>query len=189
METEYEAKFLNVDKDEVRTRLRRAGAVLARPEFLQRRKVLDLPTSTREKGLWLRVRDEGDKITMSWKSQQGTAIHDQKEISVTVDDFDNAVALLEKIGCPVESYQETRRELWLLGDIEITIDSWPFVETFVEVEGKSEQAVRDASIQLGFDWSKALFEGVIWIYRQKFGQHVNIRRMPRLTFDMPNPFA
>lgn len=33
MQIEYEAKFLDIDKDEVRERLRKAGAELVRPEY------------------------------------------------------------------------------------------------------------------------------------------------------------
>lgn len=189
MEIEYEAKFLNIDKDEVRARLKKADAKLQRPEFLQRRWVLDLPSETRTKGVWLRVRDEGDKITMSWKSQTGTAIDDQKELTVVVDDFDKAVQFLELLGCPPESYQETLRELWILDDAEITIDTWPFMEPFVEVEAKSETLVKKACEKVGFSWKDAFFSGVNHVYQRKYGERVHIRTMPKLTFDMANPFV
>lgn len=35
MEIEYEATFINVDKDEMHQRLKDAGAILVRPEYLQ----------------------------------------------------------------------------------------------------------------------------------------------------------
>lgn len=44
MDIEYEATFENVDKDEMRTRLEKAGATLCRPEFLQKRVVFNLPS-------------------------------------------------------------------------------------------------------------------------------------------------
>jgi hypothetical protein len=37
MNIEYEATFLNADKDEMRERLRHSGTVLIRPEFLMKR--------------------------------------------------------------------------------------------------------------------------------------------------------
>jgi adenylate cyclase, class 2 len=189
METEYEAKFLDVDKAEVRARLKAKGAILKRPEFLQRRWVLDMPIGLEAKNTWLRVRDEGDKITMTWKSQQGGKIDDQKELELQVDNFDNAVEFLEKLGCPPESYQETKRELWNFNNAKITIDTWPFVEPFVEVEGDSEEVVREAAISLGFDWQKAWFDSVSAVYRLKHGAHIHIRKMPQLTFSMDNPFT
>jgi hypothetical protein len=39
MNIEYEATFYPIDKDEMRGRLKKAGAKLIRPEFLQKRDV------------------------------------------------------------------------------------------------------------------------------------------------------
>jgi len=35
---------------------------------------------------------------------------------------------------PIASYQETRREKWMLDDAEVTIDTWPWIPTFIEIE-------------------------------------------------------
>ena len=61
MHIEYEATFTNVDKDEMRGKLRRAGAELIRPEYLQKRIPFHLPKEKRRDDAWLRVRDEGDR--------------------------------------------------------------------------------------------------------------------------------
>lgn len=188
MFTEYEAKFLDIEPDTVRDMLNAAGGTLVRPDFLQKRWIIEVPEGQDRDNVWLRVRDEGDKITMTWKSHKGEAIADQKELSITVDDFDGAVELLQKIGCVPESYQETRRELWKLDDVEITIDTWPVYGSFVEVEGSSEESVRNASEKIGFDWSKALFCTINQLFQRKFGEHAKVSKVPRLTFDMPNPF-
>jgi adenylate cyclase, class 2 len=189
METEYEAKFLDVDKDEVRGRLTAAGATLIRPEFLQKRWVFELPGEKRSRNTFMRVRDEGGTITMTWKEFAGTEIDNPKEIEIIVDSFDNAVEILTQIGCTPSSFQESYRELWHFGDAKITIDTWPFYPPFAEVEGTSEDIVREASTSTGFDWSAALFCGVSKLFKTKYGEHVNIRDMPKLTFDMPNPFS
>jgi adenylate cyclase, class 2 len=189
METEYEAKFLNVDKDEVRARLKAAGATLERPEFPQRRWVFDLPAGRNSKHSFVRVRDEGGIMTLTLKKFAGTDVDHPQESETVVADFDAAVEIVTEIGCVKRSYQENNRELWTLGDVKITIDSWPFYEPFVEVEATSEEAVREASIKVGFDWSKALFCGVSKLFKMKYGDAWNIREMPKLTFDMPNPFV
>ena len=189
METEYEAKFLDVDKDEVRDRLKAAGATLERPEFAQRRWVFDLPKELHSRHVFARVRDEGGIVTVTWKEFAGTEIDHPKEIEIVADNFDNAVALVTALGCKPASYQENRRELWHLGDAKITIDSWPFFEPYVEIEDKSEDAVREASVKAGFDWAQALFCGVSKLFQKKYGEHVHIREMPKLTFDMSNPFV
>ena len=191
MEIEYEATFTNVDKDDVRSRLKNAGATLVRPEFLQKRIPFHLPKEKRSEDAWLRVRDEGDKITLSLKIVDGDKIEDQKELCLDVSSFDDAVALLESIGCEPKAYQETKRELWKLNDVDITIDEWPFLEPFVEVEGQSEQEVKNVSEKIGFSYTEALFCAVGKLYVMKYGvplEHINGGKVNRLTFDMPNPF-
>lgn len=189
MDIEYEATFLDVNKDEVRSRLKKAGAELIRPEYLQRRVPFHLPKEKRSKHAWLRVRDEGDKITLSLKVVDGDKIESQKEICVKVSDFDETVKLLESIGCERKSYQETKRELWILDGVEITIDEWPFLEPFVEVEGKSEKKVKEISEKIGFDYSKALFCAVGKLYQMKYGIHSDqINTAEKIVFGMENPF-
>lgn len=111
MEIEYEAKFLNIVKDEIRDVLKKSGATLVRPEYQQKKFNFRLPKEKRSDNAWVRVRDEGDKITLSLKVISGEAIADQKEISLTIDNFDDAGSLLEKIGCERKAYQESKREL------------------------------------------------------------------------------
>ena len=163
MEIEYEATFANIDKDEVREMLRKARATLIRPEFLQKRIPFYLPGEQRA-GRFVRVRDEVDKITMSFKSFDGDKIEDQSELCLEVDNFDKAVELLELIGCRKKSYQESKREIWKLDNVEIMIDEWPFLEPFVEVEGKNEEEVRRVSEKIGFDYSRALFSAAAVLY-------------------------
>ena len=194
MQTEYEATFINIDKDEVREKLKKVGAVLIKPEVLMTRYTFNLPEGFEQKDRFLRVRDEGDKITLSFKIiNEGGAkdIDNQKEICLNIDNFDNAVELLRMIKCPTKSFQESKREIWKIGETEICIDEWPFLEPFVEVEGPSEQEVKEVSEKLGFDYSQALFCAVGLIYAKKYGvdeKFIN-NCMPKITFDMENPFV
>jgi len=189
MYIEYEATFLNVDKDKIRETLRDKKAKLVKPEFLQKRVVFNLPGKSGT-GSWLRVRDEGDKITMSFKSVDGDKIENQKEINLVIDIFEKGVEFLETIGCEKKSYQETKREIWQLNNVEICIDEWPFLEPFVEIEGKSEKEVKDVSERLGFDYSQAWFCAVGLIYSKKYNIPVEVidNEVPRIVFNMENPF-
>jgi len=80
MQIEYEATFPNINKNKVRQKLKQAGAKLVRPEFLQKRVTFNLPKGYSKNHSWLRVRDEGDKVTMSYKLIDGDKIENQKEI-------------------------------------------------------------------------------------------------------------
>jgi len=193
MQTEYEATFVNINRDVIREKLKQVGAVLVKPEVLMRRYTFNLPRGHEHKDKFLRVRDEGDRITLSFKIvPEGGAknIDEQKEICFNVDNFDKAVDFLRTIGCQEKAYQETKRELWKIGDTEIVIDEWPFLEPLVEIEGQSEAIVKEVSAKLGFDYTKALFCAAGAIYAQKYGLDENFinNHIPKNTFDMENPF-
>lgn len=190
MNIEYEATFINIDKDEMRGRLKAAGAELIKPEFLMKRVVFELPVGHEIPGAWLRVRDEGDKITMSLKVVDGDKIENQKEIQLKIDNFEEGIALLEATGARQKAFQESRRELWTLDGAEITIDEWPFLEPYVEVEGQSEEIVKAVSAKLGLDYSEALFCAADTLYNKKYGVPNDIinHETPLITFAGPNPF-
>lgn len=190
MKIEYEAKFLNIDKDEIRRKLKDIGADLIKPEFLQKRFNFHLPGNLRDDKSWLRVRNEGDKITLSLKKDEGNEIHHQKELQLEIDDFETAVNLLKEIGCGIRMYQETKRELWKFEDVEVAIDEWPYLEPFIEIESDSEERVKKLSQMLGMDYGEAVFGAVGKVYKMKYGMGPSIfeKEDMRLTFEDKNPY-
>jgi len=192
MDVEYEATFTKIDKKETREKLKRAGAKLIRPEFLQTRSVFTLPKGHEIEGGWIRVRDEGDKITMALKICAKTEkIEDQKELEFKVSDFLKAEHFLQKIGCEKKAFQESKREIWRFDDVEICLDEWPFLEPFVEIEADSEKKVKRAAQKLGFDYAKAKFCSADYLIKEKYNIPLDMinNQTPRITFDMKNPFV
>ena len=104
IQIEHEATFTNIEKDKMRKHLKDVGAILIRPKFLQKRVVFNFPKGHEVQGGWARVRDEGDKTTMSIKIVDGENITDQKEICITIDDFKQGVLLLKTMGCEEKAY-------------------------------------------------------------------------------------
>lgn len=169
METEIEAKFPDIDVSLIRAGLKNIGAVREHPEVLMRRKNFDYPDWRLEKiGGWVRVRDEVDKITLSYKQLNDRTLHGTKEVSVEVSDFEETCKFLGAIGMEVKSYQETKREKWRMGDVEIDIDTWPWVPTFLEVETPTEEKLRKAVEKLGLDWKEAMHGSVENIYQKYY---------------------
>ncbi|MCL5011118.1 MAG: hypothetical protein M1127_02825 [Patescibacteria group bacterium] len=128
MQTEYEATFINIDKDKVKEKLKQIGAVLVKPEVLMKRYTFNLFEGQDKQCAWARVRDEGDKITMSFKIVNDGGIgriDEQKEICLKIDDFNNGVEFLKALGCQEKAYQESKREIWQISETEICIDEKP----------------------------------------------------------------
>ncbi len=185
MDIEFEATFTGVDKESMRATLTKTGAILVKKEALMRRTVFHPPIDV--PGGWMRVRDEGDVITMSLKVVNGTAIEDQKEAMVTVNDFDAAVNFLEAIGAKQKAYQETLREVWTLNGADVTIDTWPGLRPFVEIEAANEGIVRTVSECLGFQYADAKFCEVSTVYFEELGIPKDIMKdhTPLITFEHP----
>lgn len=112
MQQEIECKFLNVDHDNLRIKLKELSAVLEHPMRLMRRVMLDHVDGRYQKDAnkseRLRIRDEGDKVVVSYKSKNKTNyVH---EVEASVGSFDDTLKLFEVIGFEVYSYQESKRE-------------------------------------------------------------------------------
>lgn len=78
----------------------------------------------------------------------------------------------------------------MLDGVDVTIDTWPFLEPFVEVEGSSEASVKTVAEQLGFVWSEARFCAVDVLYSEKYlisTERIN-NQTPKILFEMENPF-
>ncbi len=166
MTTEIEAKWLDVNHSELRTTLKKAGAKLIHAERMMVRKNFDFPDNRLDKvNGWVRVRSEGDKVTLSYKQLYNRTLVGTKEVSVEVSDFDDTCSFLESVGLQSKSYQETKRESWKIGAVEVELDTWPWIPSFVEIEAPDEAALRDVAEQLGLDYKNALHGSVEVAYQ------------------------
>lgn len=189
MKIEYEAKFVNINTLEIRQKLQCLGGLLEKPERLMRRVTIDSPEMKQNKG-YLRVRDEGDCVTMTYKQFDKLSVDGAKEHEVNVDNFEETIAILEATGLPYTSFQESKRETWRLGDAEIVIDEWPWLAPYIEIEANDERVVRETAEALGLSWGDAIFGDVMAAYRAQY-PHLTpfdtIASIRNVTFDSPLP--
>ncbi len=170
MQTEIEAKFIDIDINEMRQRLERVGAVLEQPMRDMRRALIEEPQHAAEHS-FIRIRDEGDQVTLTYKrhaENDAARIDSAREIETTVGDFDATIAIFEASGWHFKTYQESRRETWKLGDVEIVIDEWPWIQPYIEIEAQSSDEVQNVAELLGFSWDDAVFGTVDVIYNRDF---------------------
>ncbi len=186
MKNEIEATFLAVNKDYVRTKLKKAGFTLKTSEYLMRRKNFDFSRIAPGRNKWGRVRQESDKVTMTVKEVRGSGINDTYEVELIVNDFDTAASFFEACDIPAKAYQENMREVWVHDGVEVTIDTWPGLNPFVEIEGVNEKIVREVSNELAFDFEKAVFGSIDLVYEKEMGIPAEtIIRLPEITFANP----
>ena len=148
---EIEVKFLNVDPASIENKLMAIGAERMF-EKLYRRRIFDYPDlRLHKKGAWIRLRDEGEKITLTYKERIGMKTFDGKtnddsmeEIEVNVNNFDKTAELLNKAGFIEKFYQENKRIRYQLNDIEFDIDFWPQLDPYLEIEAPSWERIDEA---------------------------------------------
>lgn len=194
MKQEIEVKFLDVDFDDVRANLKKLGAVCEQPMRVMQRVIMDTPDyALRQKGGYIRIRNEGNKTTLTYKQfdkNKDLHIASASEIEVVIDDMESTVQLFEQVGFIIRSRQETKRETWKLDDVEIVLDEWPWLKPYIEIEAELEDEVKKVAGGLGFDWSKAVFGDVMVAYRVQYPHlqpHQTVGRVARVAFDQPMP--
>ncbi len=162
MQEEVEAKFLKTDHAVERAKLRELGADLEQPMRLMRRTLFDYPDNRLAKAhSRLRVRDEGDKVTVTYKSRSSGSRYDQ-ETETTLGSYDTMVELLKAIGLVVYTFQESKRETWHCQGAEVVLDEWPWLSPYIEIEGPDEETIKACAEALGHKWEDAKFGDVMW---------------------------
>ena len=186
MNNEIEAQFLDIDKDAMRKRLKEVGAELVKPEVLMKRTVFDTGPHS-----FVRVRDEGGgKIVMTYKNiSDDDSILGTKEVNAVIDNYESGVLLLKGCGLKPKAEQESYRETWTLGPVEICIDTWPWIPTFMEIEGPSEESVWETAEKLGLKKADAKFGSVDTTYQHYYGIDTDTvnQHTPKILFEMEPP--
>lgn len=190
--TEYECKFYPVNKEEYRKKLESLGAVLTIPERKMIRTIADsILNPMLTKNNYIRVRQEGNLIRLSYKTtaDQTGNLTDQKEIDVEVSDFDKTVKIFESLGLKFGYIQETLREEWEYKGAQITIDTWPGLDTYSEIETTSEEKVKEIAADFGFDWNKKIITAAAEIYSRVYKIEIDevLEKIKNITFEN-NPF-
>ena len=194
MKTEIEVKFANVNIEKIRAALKAADAVCEQPMRLMKRALIEEPHHQAEHA-FIRIRDEGNKITLTFKRRADAAaskIDSVKELEVEVSDFDKTVELFKEAGWKYKTFQESKRETWKLDNTEVVIDEWPWLKPYIEIEVETEHAIKAVAAKLGLDWNDVLFGHIDALYEQEYEFQRGIRGvidLPEVRFSDPLPKA
>ena len=191
MQDEIEAKFIQCNHDSVRQLLTRIGAECHSPMRLMTRAILDYPDGRLAKiHAYIRVRDEGDKISVTYKQDAEKTFGSAKEIETTVGSLDTMVQMFEALGLVVQSRQESKRETWKIDDVEVVLDEWPWLDPYIEIEGPTKEHVMDVAKKLGFTWRDAVFGSVTAVYKLQYPdieREGKISTIENVAFNLPAP--
>jgi adenylate cyclase class 2 len=182
METkEIEVRFLEIDKEDLLGKLKALGAKDLGEAHLNEIIFTDPEHKMVADRQFIRLRTARDKTTLTYKHHKERTIDGAVEIEFEVDDAKSAEAFLEKLGFPAERHQEKKRHTLTLNGVTVDIDTWPRIPTYVELEGPSEQALKDTALKIGFDWKDAVFDDARAIIEEHY--HIPVRTFRWFTFE------
>lgn len=180
MHTEYEARVLEINKEKIIKKLEKLGAEKV-ADFDYKRRIYNFNPATDHK--WIRLRTDGKKTTLTIKKLESMEIDGTKEMEIEVSNFEETDNMLNELGYKSHTYQENKRTRYILNDVEIDIDSWPYIPTYLEIEGKDEKAVRDMIKLLEVDETKVTTIDVQGVFKEFY--NIEISNVPVVKFDVP----
>lgn len=134
---EIEARFLEVDIDDIRKKLRALKAKKVHPMMVYRRYIFNLQ-NPQEKG-YARVRQEAGGVTMTIKKYGPNKYASEFEVALDNTTLEEARDFMLGAGFTQKAYHETLREKYKLPSVnEIVIDVIPGLPPYVEIEAMSE---------------------------------------------------
>ena len=175
---EYEVRVLEIDVKKMQKKLKELNAELVEDVF-QRRYLYDFKPVNPDK--WIRLRTNGNTTTLTIKDVQSSKIDGTKEMEIVVDDFDTTNEILNELGYKPRGIQENKRIKYNLNGVEVDIDTWPRIPTYLEVEGKNEEEVYKTLELLGIPKEKATALNTQTIYEEIYG--IDLTNEPLLSFD------
>jgi len=185
MKTEYEVVFTNIDREKIISKIKNLGWICIKENTLMKRIIFETPNNKRWS--YLRVRDEWDKITCTYKEENLLIndINSIKELETVVKDFDIMVNIFRKLWLIEKSYQETYREVWKINnEIEIMIDLWPWLNPYIEIEWENEELVKKYSNLLWFDYNNGIFWTSFQVYEKELWlDYEFINNLKEITFE------
>lgn len=177
MHTEIEERVLEINIEEVTKKLDKLKAVKI-GKWNQKRYVYDFnPIRENE---WIRLRNTGEQITLTYKNVKKNSIDGTKELEIEVSDFEETNQLLKILGYIPKAYQENMRIRYMLNDVEIDIDTWPLIPTYMEIEGKTIEEVKQIEKLLGVEEKKITNLNCQDIYKKIY--KIDIDKIKELKF-------
>lgn len=174
---EYEVRIVKIDVNELKKKLMELGAI-KEGEYNYKRYIYYPDSNANNK--WMRLRTDGKNTTLTIKECTEKTISGTKELEIGVSNLEDTKLLLKQLGYESSKYMENKRERYILENVEIDFDTWPMIETFLEIEANSEEEVLNAVKKLGFKNEDITIDDVYVIYEEIY--KIDARNMKELKF-------
>lgn len=171
MAHEIETKVLDIDSAEIQKKLAELGA----EKISETRLSVDWYGSEVAKGQepwFLRIRSNSEGVhQVTWKAKsdiQGTT-RKHKEINFNIGEPEQLADLFEELGYRKYAHQEKDRTTYSLKEWTFDIDQYPGMPALIEIEGNSEEHVKEAIQMLDLESHKTWANGERILIEEVYG--------------------
>jgi adenylate cyclase class 2 len=190
MEIEFEGRILDINPEELIAKIKAVGGKLKKELTLYRRSVFGLCDIKRG---FVRVRDEGDKVTMTAKIYKDPKFPQEYELQLK-DNFENGQAFLEALNLNKKAYHETMREKWSIPKpgknkhghelCEVAIDYIPGLPVYAELECKTKEDLHKTAKLLNVKVADLMYGGYgkVFVHYYDMAENEINNVIPSLTF-------
>jgi len=157
MSREYEYQFIDIDLQKIRKLIRDNGGKQIYGKTLMSIIVYNHPNKTLQSDSYIRVRNEGNKITFTVKTKLKDKFPIEHEVEMSNDpkNIEEMDHMLNFLGCTLKYKVEKLREKWIIADAkEIVFDSYPALPTYMEIEAETEEKLNKVTKLLNLDPNK-----------------------------------
>ncbi|MDO8529949.1 MAG: CYTH domain-containing protein [bacterium] len=172
MAHEIETKVLDIDKNKIIEKLISLGA----DKKQETRLFVDWYQTKGEKegsaNWFLRIRSNSQgKHEVTWKGDPQTIgiAKVRREINFLVEEPEKVADLFKELGLEKYGHQEKDRATFTFKDWQFDIDQYPGMPPYLEIEGKSEEHLKEGMKLLGLESNRTYNKGERTLIQEVFG--------------------
>ncbi len=172
MANEIETKVLDIEAGDLINKLNSLGA----KQIQKTRLIVDW---YRIKGIkegedpwFLRIRSNSEgKHEVTWKDKSNILgiTRKHKEINFQIAEPEKLADLFEELGLEKYAHQEKDRISFTFKDWQFDLDQYPKMPAYLEIEGMSEESVKEAVVLLGLENNKTWAKGERILIQDTYG--------------------
>ena len=178
MKIENEITVLNIDKEKFIEKILEMGGKEVSPELKQIRCVYDF--NPKQENKWVRLRTNGQKTTLTIKEINNNSKIGAKELEIEVSDFEETNKILNQLGYTYRNRQENYRHTFTLDGAEISIDTWPKIKPYAEIEAESREDIDNILNKLNISKAQVTELDVCSIYKNFY--NIDLLSIEELIF-------
>lgn len=180
MKTEFETRFLDINKEEIISKLKNLGATDKGETKLEEVIFYDKELKWLNENKFVRIRNKNGVVKLTLKQNKEQTADSAKEIEFEVSNWSEAKEFLKAIGLVAYRIVEKYRHTFELNNITLDIDTWPKIPVYIEIEGGSVKDLEDTAKKLDLDWNRRFDKDARYVFKEYGYDFDNIKIV---TFD------